>query len=207
MPLAHDPLEPYRKSQQEHGQGFGVTLWASPRSQQLRFRVFTEMAFLAGKRLLDAGCSRGDLAQYLLEHDVPFEHYVGIDGLGPVIDFARARNLPRCEFHCGDLLRQPDLLRIGGPQIILVSGTLNTMTHEQALALIGSTYDAASEALLFNFLSNRIGPNAPPQLAPARRLDTLKLLDWALSRCPAVAFRQDYFDAGHDATILMRKRG
>jgi hypothetical protein len=36
-------------------------------------------------------------------------------------------------------------------------------------------------------------------------MDTLKLLDWAMSRTHVVTFRQDYFEGGHDATLLMRK--
>jgi hypothetical protein len=35
----------------------------------------------------------------------------------------------------------------------------------------------------------------------------MRLLDWALARTSQVAFRQDYFRHGHDATILMRKSG
>jgi hypothetical protein len=58
---------------------------------------------------------------------------------------------------------------------------------------------------MFNFLSNRCGHVAPPQLLPARRMDTMMLMDWALTRSCVVTFRQDYFEGGHDATILMRK--
>ena len=52
-------LRPYERSQEQHGSAFEVTLWASRASQTLRFEVFTRMCQLAGKRILDAGCSRG----------------------------------------------------------------------------------------------------------------------------------------------------
>ena len=120
--MANDPyLTPYRESAKEHGTDFKVTLWASKESQYRRFRAFTEMCFLAGKRVLDAGCSRGDFAQYLLERNIPFEHYIGIDGLDEVIDYARNRGLPGTEFHAGDMLLDASLFRIGNPQVICIS--------------------------------------------------------------------------------------
>jgi len=33
----------------------------------------------------------------------------------------------------------------------------------------------------------------------------VKLFEWSLSRSCLVSYRQDYFEAGHDATVLMRK--
>ncbi|MEE9211996.1 MAG: methyltransferase domain-containing protein [Phycisphaeraceae bacterium] len=201
-----DPyLQPYREAAKRHGSDFAVTLWANRKSQELRFDVFRQMCFLTGKRILDAGCSRGDFAAFLLKRDVAFEHYVGIDALAEVIDYAAGRGLPRCEFRCGDFVTQPELLSIGKPQVICISGALNTMTDEQVRTVLGSAWAAAGETLLFNFLSDRAQRDAPPQDAFARRLNTLDMLDWALGRTWHVVFRQDYFKSGHDATILMRK--
>ncbi|MEX2386948.1 MAG: methyltransferase domain-containing protein, partial [Phycisphaeraceae bacterium] len=173
-------LQPYREAHGDHGSDFAVTLWASPKTQKRRFELFTQMCFFAGKRVLDAGCSRGDFAHYLLQHDIPYGRYIGIDGLNEVIAFAQQRKLDRAEFHHGDIVTHPQLLRTGKPQIIAISGTLNTMADETAMRLLDQAWDAAGEALIFNFLSDRCGPDAPPQLDPARRLDTLALIDWAL---------------------------
>ncbi len=201
-------LDPYRRSHARHGPAFEVTLWASRQSQELRFRVFSEMCFLAGKRILDAGCSRGDLAVWLHQHHIAFARYIGLDALGEVIEFARQRadlaGLP-VEFHVTDPLAEPAALGTHRPQIIAVSGTLNTMTQEHAVEFLGHCWAHASEALIFNFLSDRCGPLAPPQADPARRLPLMKLLDWALTRTSQIVLRQDYFPHGHDATILMRK--
>lgn len=198
-------LDPYRRSVAVHGSTFEATLWASPRTQRLRFEVFRELAFFNGKTVLDAGCSRGDFAAYLLEQEVPFGRFVGVDALCEVIDFANARGLPRSEFHCGDFLTRSEALTQHQADIVTISGSLNTMTPEQASAVLESAWAAAGETLLFNFLSNRCGPTAPAQGDYTVRLDTLALLDWAMSRTPLVAFRQDYFPAGHDATIAMRR--
>ena len=198
-------LQPYRDSVAVSGTGFYATLWANPASQRIRFKVFTQLCDLTGKRLLDAGCSRGDLAVHLIEQGIAFDHYVGIDGVDKVIDFASSRDLPRCEFHAGDFLADADLLTIGRPQILLISGTLNTMTFRQVIHSLDMAWNAVEEAMIFNFLSDRCGPGATPQVDPARRHGTSKLIDWALKHTWSVQFRQDYFPHGHDATIMMRK--
>ena len=208
MPDAPDDqyLKPYEAAHADHGSDFKVTLWANERSQRLRFRVMTEMVFMAGKRVLDAGCSRGDFAAYLEEAGFAYESFVGIDGVEPVIEYANGRGLPRSRFIHGDFVADPSLLAIDQPQVIALSGSLNTMPDEMVLAVLGEAWGAVSETLVFNFLSDRPGDQAPKQTAPARRLPTMRLLDWALSKTSSVAFRQDYFRFGHDATVVMRKR-
>ena len=201
-------LDPYRRSHARHGADFKVTLCASPRSQARRFEVFTRLCKLEGKRILDAGCSRGDLAAYLAERKIAYASYVGVDALPEVVKFAAGRGLERCTFHCGDCLRDPAVLSLGQPEVICFSGTLNTMKSDaQVYRVLEAAWAATGQTLLFNFLSDRVGPGAVPQLGDVRRFDTMRLLDWALKRASQVAFRQDYFRHGHDATILMRKTG
>lgn len=203
--MPDDYLDPYRDAQDDFGNGFGVTLWANTRSQQRRFKVFTQMCYLPGKRILDAGCSRGDLAEYLIAQGVEYESYAGVDGLPEVIDYANKRGLPRAEFHAGDFVADPALLSIGNPQVITISGTLNTMGDDTAMKLLDAAWHACSETLLFNFLSTRNTKGPNEELGPARRLDPVKYLDWAMQRTAAVQLRQDYFKHGHDATIKMVK--
>lgn len=200
-------LDPYRDSALRHGADFPVTLWASRRSQQVRFEVFNELCDMSGKRLLDAGCSRGDLAEFLIEQGVDFARYVGVDGLANVIEYAQRRRLARCEFHRGDFVGDSSLLATGQPQVVLISGALNTMTDVQVFTVLEAAWSAAEEALIFNFLSDLCSIAAPPQDDFARRLDALRLLEWATSKTWSVVFRQDYFSAGHDASIIMRKVG
>lgn len=204
-PEIDDYLAPYRAALNASGTDFDVTLWASPLTQQKRFEVFTQMLFLTGKRILDAGCSRGDFAAHLLKHHVEYGQYIGVDALEEVILYARQRNLPRASFHCGDFVADPKLLTLHNPQVIALSGTLNTMAYTDALRVLEASWSAAGETLIFNFLSDRATAGAPPQGLPARRHNTLALLDWAMEKTWAVHFRHDYFQFGHDATIVMRK--
>ncbi len=198
-------LTPYREALERIGSEFDVTLWANKRSQQRRFQVMAQMTHLEGKRVLDAGCSRGDFAAFLLEHGVRYAKYVGVDGLEKVVAYARGRGLEGAEFHAGDFVANPGLLRTGDPQVIAISGSLNTMSDAVVDRVLENAWAAAGEELIFNFLSDRCGRKAVPQGDPARRLDTMRLLDWAMKKTWAVQFRQDYFQHGHDATILMRK--
>ena len=198
-------LDPYREAHDDHGSDFRVTLWANERSQRLRFRVMTELVFMTGKRVLDAGCSRGDFAAFLEEKDVAYESFVGVDAVEPVIGFASERGLPRSRFVAGDFVSDPSLLAIDRPQVVAISGALNTMDDDTAIALLDNAWQAAGETLVFNFLSDTASDRAPKQTAPARRLPTLKLLEWAMQQTPSVKMRQDYFRFGHDATIVMRK--
>ncbi|MEM1108065.1 MAG: hypothetical protein AAGH99_05160 [Planctomycetota bacterium] len=198
-------LQPYLDAQRTHGTDFDVTLWARPETQRRRFDVFCQMLYLDGKRVLDAGCSRGDFAAFMLERGVAYGSFVGVDGVPEVIEFANGRRLTASKFLAGDFVKDVSLLGTDAPQIVTISGTLNTMDADTAIRVLEGAWAGCSEALLFNFLSDRAGENAPPQEYPAKRLPTLKLLDWALSRTPSVQLRQDYFPHGHDATILMRR--
>ena len=198
-------LQPYRDAQTQHGSGFDVTMWARPATQRLRFEVFTQMFNFGGRRVLDAGCSRGDFAAYLIERGVDYGRFIGIDGLSEVIEFARGRDLPESRFEAGDFVKSPQLMATESPHVVTISGSLNTMDVETAIRVLEGAWAGCEEALLFNFLSDRCGPDAPEQAYPARRLPTMTLLDWALSKTPSVQMRQDYFEHGHDATLLLKK--
>ncbi len=198
-------LEPYRQSAKLHGTQFAVTLWADEETQRLRFDVFAQMYSFDGRRVLDAGCNRGDFAAYLIHKGIAFEHFVGIDGLDGVIGYATGRGLINSEFHASDFVRAPELLTIGDPEMICISGSFNTMSDAHVYQVLESSWNATSDALMFNFLSDRAGPDAWLQLPPLRRLNAMKLIEWASSKTRNVSFRDDYFKHRHDATILMQR--
>lgn len=198
-------LRPYREAVAKFGPGFHALLWSSREAQQLRFDVMLNLAVLDDCTVLDAGCGNGDFAAHLLERGVPFARYIGIDAVPEMIEEANRRGLVRCEFRMGDLLHDDAPLREAEPDIVCISGTLNTMDEASAMRLVKASFDAAKQAVAFNFLSNR--PDEKWQVrdtGPASRFDTLRWLDWSLQLTSRVTFTQDYLD-GHDATILLRK--
>ena len=199
-------LDPYREAARAHGDAFGVTLWASRGSQLRRFAHFTRVLDFTSRRVLDLGCSRGDLAGYLIEHHHQYDAYLGVDALGSILDAARDRGLPRATFLHADPLRDPGVLRDADADVIVLSGTLNTMDWPIARRLLADAWAATQDVLLFNFLPDTASAEAPPQSYPARRLPTLDVLQWAFSQTWHVQYSQDYFQDGHDGTVLMHKR-
>jgi SAM-dependent methyltransferase len=180
--------------------------WESVEVQRTRFTVLLEAlprTILEDATILDAGCSRGDLAQFLIDARVPFARYVGIDAIPEVIAFASKRPLPRCEFYRGDFVRDAKVAATAKPDVTFLSGTVNTMTQDQALAVLDALWKASRRALVFNFLSDRASEEAALQTDPIRRLPTVELIEWAFERTPLVSFRQDYLPHGHDATISL----
>jgi len=197
-------LKPYREAVQQFGPTFESTLWTSREAQQLRFDVMIDLAGLDECVVLDAGCGTGDFAEHLIRRPVQFARYIGIDAVSELIEAAKQRGLPRCEFMLGDLIHDQSPLHQIEPDFVCISGTLNTMDEETARNLVSHAFDTAHQGVAFNFLSNRADERwAARDIGPARRFDTINWIDWALSRTSRVSFTQDYLD-GHDATILMR---
>jgi len=198
-------LQPYREAVERFGPSFHATLWSSPEAQRIRFDVMIDLADLSQRRILDAGCGTGDFAACLIERDIPFSHYIGVDAVDEMIQAACRRNLPRCEFKVADLIHDFSMFHQVKPDVVCISGTLNTMEESTARQLVQAAFDASSQAVIFNFLSDRTSRQwLDRDIGPARRFNTIRWIDWALSRTSRVSFTQQYLE-GHDATILMRK--
>jgi len=198
-----DYLEPYHDAMKRFGPSFETTLWRNRSFQIKRFEVFCDMVDPTGRRLLDAGCGLGDLYDYLEHAGSAPSLYVGLDALPGMVDEAKRRHVG-CEsvdFQTVDFVADRASLRPCEPDIIFISGALNTVPEDIAREVLVAAFDACGEAFVFNFLSNRCSAEAAGRdTAPATRFDTVGLLDWALRTTPFVRFRQDYL-TGHDATI------
>ncbi len=207
-------LAPYRAALASHGASFEATGWKNRDMQLARFDIMMEMTDFTGRVIVDAGSGLGGMAEHLNERGVQYGRYIGLDAMPEMIDQSRTRNIPEAEFVVSDFAGETDSFdrftkRAGGPgaELIIFSGSLNTMHEDAALEVLERAWAAATEGVLFNFLSDRAVPKLlAKDAAPARRFNTIRLLDWALTKTPAVQFRQDYF-AGHDATIAMFRLG
>ena len=207
-------LEPYEVAAKRHGASFEATLWASRDAQRERFCIIGMMAELSGRVLLDAGSGCGDLALFLRESGVHPARYIGLEGVSRVASAACECAIPGAEFVEADFVADHQVFARHQPDVVVFSGSLNTLDQSEALAVLDRAWAAVgaapclaqgqSAALVFNFLSDRCSDRLRRQdSSPARRFDTTAMLDWALHRCPAVRFRQDYLPEGHDATIAM----
>jgi len=190
-----------------HGASFDATLWHSRSTQTIRFDVLLSMVMLNDLRILDAGCALGDLCQYLIDNDISYGKYIGVDGLPSIIDKAMRRDLPRSEFASVDFVADPSVLKMGNPDVIFFSGSLNTLAEATARHIVERAFEFAHGAVVFNFLSDECEDAIKAKdTGPAKRFHTADWLAWALSKTASVAFRQDYLK-GHDGTIGMFKPG
>ncbi|HEV2292390.1 MAG TPA: hypothetical protein VGR35_00955 [Tepidisphaeraceae bacterium] len=146
-------LNPYLRAASRHGAGFSSLLWASPQTQAVRFTALTRLVGLNGKSILDVGCGRADLLDFLLARSISPAHYVGLEGVAALAEAAEAKHHPDALIVRADFVREPLRLFVGA-DIVYFSGSLNTLDAASFYATIGRAYDAAAETLVFNFLAS-----------------------------------------------------
>ena len=212
-------LKPYKEAVQRFGACFEATLWASEKHQRTRFEVLVDECPFAGVSVLDAGCARAELMAYLGERGISPRLYAGIEGVHELANAARER-LKHCAIPSvvveGDFVADAGLLaRVakaagaagdaeGRADVVVFSGSLNTLKTEAAIRVLDRAWPVARRALVFNFLSDCCTDEIRGgDTGPAHRFDTVRVLAWALTRTTRVRFRQDYFPGGHDATVVM----
>jgi SAM-dependent methyltransferase len=148
-------LFPYQQARLAGVRGFDALLWASRAGQRVRFEAIARSCPLAERRILDAGCGRADLLGHLLENGTVPASYVGLEGIPESVRAARRRRYPRCEIVRADFVLQPEALRAGA-DVIVFSGSLNTLARPQFYETLRAAWDAAGEWLVFNFLCSRL---------------------------------------------------
>jgi SAM-dependent methyltransferase len=152
-PAATDPpyLAPYLCAARAHGAGFGSLLWASPSTQAARFEAIARIHPLEGKSLLDVGCGRADLLDFLRARGVRPADYIGIEAVDELADAAARKQAPGVRIISADFVREPARMFVGA-DVVIFSGSLNTANDEVFYATLSRAYDAAAEALVFNYL-------------------------------------------------------
>ena len=153
-PVIREPyLEPYLQAAEIYGAGFSALLWASPNTQRARFDAIARAHPLRDKSILDAGAGRADLLGFLLDRNLRPADYIGLEAVEPLADVAESRAYPNCRIIRGDFIREPARLFVGA-DVIVFSGSLNTMPPDSFYDTLPRAYDAAAEAVVFNFLSS-----------------------------------------------------
>lgn len=211
-------LMPYLRAAAVHGRGFGSLLWSSPGSQAVRFRAITRLWDLNGTSVLDVGCGRADLLDFLLAGGIRPADYIGIEAVADLADEADRKGKaygagaaggpadgPQVTILRADFVREPARMFVGA-DVIVFSGSLNTVDDLSFYDTLRRAYDAAAEGLVFNFLDS-------PTLAGndylwwRRREDVMDFLSvlTGVPRGNGVAVRMlgDYLDG--DCTAAVRK--
>jgi SAM-dependent methyltransferase len=191
-------LEPYVRAARQWGAGFQALLWASTKTQRARFEAIRRIHPLAGKSVLDAGCGRADLMAYLLDRGTPPADYVGLEAVETLAAAAESRHYPDTRIVRGDFVRDPARLFVGA-DVIVFSGSLNTMAGDLFYGTLRRAYDATAEAVVFNFLASP-GLAGKDFLVWHRRQD---VMSFAHDTADAVLALADYLPG--DCTVAMIK--
>ena len=191
-------LEPYVRAAQRHGSAFRALLWASPNTQRARFDALIRLVDLNGRSLLDVGCGRADLLDHLLSKEIRPAHYVGLEGVATLSNAAEAKRRAGAMIVRTDFVAEPKRMFVGA-HVVYFSGSLNTLDAASFYRTIRLAYEAAAEALVFNFLCS-------PLLAGAPYLhwrQPSEVLAFARTLTREVRQLNDYLDG--DCTLMLTK--
>jgi hypothetical protein len=191
-------LEPYLQASRRFGAGFGSLLWASPKTQAARFRALVQSCDFNGRVILDAGCGRADLLDFLVARNIRPARYIGIEAIEPMAAAARIKLHPMSTIIRGDFVEDPNLLDQQAETVIF-SGSLNTLSKNDFYTVLRAAWDLAGSGVIFNFLSS----NA---LAKSQHLTWHRIEDvtqFARTLTDGIHVDDQYMDG--DCTIAMQK--
>ncbi len=145
---------------EEHGTGAAAVDWNSQESAELRYEV---MCGLFGHergltRVLDFGCGRADLKDYLDRKGWSNIDYEGLD-LSPAFAAAAQNRYPEAKIHCLDLLEENAVIPVY--DYVVMNGVCTRrypFTHDDMLAyverLTSKVFAYCRKGLAFNVMSH-----------------------------------------------------
>jgi SAM-dependent methyltransferase len=199
--IATEPyLLPYRRAADKHGADFPSLLWASPQTQAARFDAIERLGRLHGRSVLDVGCGRADLLDFLLDRGIRPADYVGIEAVDALAAAAEAkgRRMKQVRILRADFVREPLRLFVAA-DVVVFSGSLNTVEDDAFYTTIRRAFEACAESLVFNFLCNSYLAGAD-YLRWRRPADVIA---FASSLSPDVRTLDDYLHG--DFTVAIHK--
>jgi SAM-dependent methyltransferase len=199
--IAAEPyLLPYRRAADKHGSDFPSLLWASPQTQAARFDAIERLGRLHGKSVLDVGCGRADLLDFLLDRGVRPADYVGIEAVDELAAAAEAKRhrMKGVRILRADFVREPLRLFVAA-DVVVFSGSLNTVEDGAFYTTVRRAFEACAETLVFNFLCNSYLAGADY----LRWRRPVEVIEFASRLSPDVRTLDDYLHG--DFTVAVHK--
>jgi hypothetical protein len=155
-------LQPYLDALEEHGDKFPALLWASRSTQEARFEALTGICPMKERIVLDAGCGRADLLDWINRRGITPSKYIGIEAVETFRRAAWRKKHHNATILQGDFVADPRLLDQDA-DVIIFCGSLNTLGISDFYRTLTTAWKSAKRTLAFNFLSS-------PELAKAKYL-------------------------------------
>lgn len=189
--------EYYERLIRQYGHDPRACDYGRPESQEIKFRVLSEVMPLAGRSLLDVGCGFADFATYL-HGNFSGITYSGIDLCESMVAEAR-RNHPELDLRSANLL---DASFDHSFDVVTSNGTfylLGEQAWPMMRKMIERMFGLATSALAFNSLSTWANDPDPDEFYA----DPFRVLKFCRELTPWVVLRHDYHP--RDFTIYMYK--
>lgn len=183
----------------EHKQGYKIVGYGNKNTQEIRFRVLTEIADLNDKTVLDIGCGLGHLVDFLDKNDIKVE-YTGFDIIEKFLESAR-RIYPNRRFETWNIMKRLPREKF---DYVLACGVLNVRigcNEEYLKNFIERIFKICKHGVAINMLSTHADYRDPE----CYYYSPEKVLAWVLKKISrSVVLRQDYLP--HDFTLYIYKK-
>ncbi len=144
----------YRERYEKVGGSIEAMGWRDVESQQLRFKILSEIADLSNCSVCDVGCGFGDLSAFL---DQRFEgiQYTGVDICGDLLEEAEKR-------YPSSLFKEQNVLSALVPDqfdFVLSSGALSYRIQDNAIhiqQMLEAFMSMTTQGVAVNFLSSYV---------------------------------------------------
>ena len=168
-------------------------------SQNIKFRVISEIADLSGCRILDVGCGFADFADYL-EANAGNIHYTGIDICEAMI--LKARQIrPHLELRHLNILDQKLEGRFDYVSANGIFYLLGDHAEDLMRRILKKMFSLAEFGIAFNSLSSWATNKEPGEFYA----DPLQTAEFCHLMTPNIILRHDYHP--RDFTVYMYKKG
>ena len=192
-------LRPYVAAARRHGGTFRSLLWESRAAQKARFHALARVCDFEGRSILDVGCGRADLLDYLLSRRIRPSHYTGLEAVESLANAARLKKRADSKIIRADFIADSRAMGVGA-DILVFSGSLTMLGSGAFFATLRKAYRAAGREVAFNFL-------ASPLLAGEAYLHwhrPMVVRRFAEALGGEVVMLQDYLEG--DCTVRVRKK-
>ncbi len=190
-------IKHFSKLVEHHGNDVASLDWGRKESQELRFKVLSEVGLKTCETVLDIGCGLAHLADYLESQGVTAQ-YTGYDITPAMVKQARQRrpdlDIMECDLLGGELVKYPT-------HDYVVSSGIFYLCKEKPLAfmdaMIRSMYARCRKGVAFNSLSSLADEKGESEFY-ADPSDVLRL---CLEISPKAIVRHEYM--AHDFTVFL----